>query len=117
MRYVESYIHHNQIGVLIELEIGGGLSVAMPEIKELASDIAMQIAASNPIGISVDDLANVLPLKFRSNEIPNDETPLLQQEYIKDTGMLVEERIQTVARKLKVPIRVLRFVRFAVDDT
>lgn len=117
MRYVESYIHANKIGVLVELEVGGGLTVATQEIKELASDLAMQIAASNPVGIDADHMKNDLPINFRHIEFQDYETPLLQQEYIKDTEIKVKQRIESTSLILKVPIKVHRFVRFSVDDT
>jgi len=117
MRYIESYTHNNRIGVLIELDIGGGLSIATEEVKELAADLAMQIAASNPTGIDTVDAINVAPLKFQLNAKLHDELPLLQQAYIRNTTILVKQRIESISGQLKVPIRVVRFSRYSVDDT
>lgn len=117
MRYIESYLHQNRVGVLVELEIGGGVSVAVAEVRELASDIALQIAATNPMGIDADLMQNVVPVKFRPNEVSGSETPLLQQTFVKDTSMVVKERIETLSATLKTPIRVVRFERYSIDDT
>src|SRR5947209_3850133 len=54
---VEPYIHAGgQIGVLVELDSETDFVARMPEFKELAHEIAMQIAATAPQYLAIDEI-------------------------------------------------------------
>ncbi len=54
---VEAYIHGvGNIGVLVEVNCGTDFVARNPEFKELVHEIALQIAATNPVSVSVDDV-------------------------------------------------------------
>ena len=62
--YIESYVHGKRIGVLVAMEGG---------TPELARDVAMHIAASNPLGVSEADLPAELLAKEREIQIAQAE--------------------------------------------
>jgi elongation factor Ts len=103
--------------------------------KNLAKDIAMQIAASNPLWLNKDEVTPDVLEKERQilmNQAKNEGKPenvaikmvegriakyyrascLLEQEFIKDPEVNVAKYIDSVAEKLEAKIRVLRFARF-----
>jgi elongation factor Ts len=92
-KFIQAYDHDGRIGVLVEFTINGGsIIVRMPEFLDLAKDIAMHIAASNP---------------------DNDKT-LLGQPFVKDTTISVAEHLAQVSARLHEEIAITRFVRW--DD-
>jgi elongation factor Ts len=90
MRYIESHVHQSQVGVLLELEVGADLAADSDEFRQLAHDLALQIAGCKP-------------------KSPGE---LLEQPFIKDPGQLVSHRLYVVSTLLKTPIRITRFVRY-----
>ena len=63
--FIESYVHGKRIGVLVAME--GGTA-------ELGRDLAMHIAASNPLGVSEADLPGELLAKEREIQIAQAES-------------------------------------------
>lgn len=108
---IEPYIHAGgRIGVLVELNCETDFVARLPEFKALAHDIAMQIAATNPQYISINDV----PLEVKENTPPENlaEACLLSQPFIRQPditiGDLINEKIAVIGEN----IRVSRFVRF-----
>ncbi|MBI2034619.1 MAG: translation elongation factor Ts [Candidatus Levybacteria bacterium] len=90
---IESYIHGNRkVGVLLELFCETDFVAKTDEFKQLAHELAMQIAAMDP----------------------NDVATLLKQEYIRDGSLTVGDIISGVIGKLGENITVGRFARFAM---
>jgi len=103
---IETYVHHTKhIGALVELNCETDFVARTAEFKELAHDLAMQIAATSPRFIS-------------SEEIPPDAEPepqpvcLLSQPFIKDPTRTVQEVIAETIAKVGENIKVRRFARF-----
>ena len=90
MRYIQSYVHRSQVGVLLELETDDEVTTRKDEFSELARDLVMQVAAGK--AKTVDEL--------------------LGQQFIKDPQQLISHRIYVVSTQLHAPIRVTRFVRY-----
>lgn len=135
---VESYIHGGgTVGVLVELACETDFVARTDKFKELAHDIALQIAASNPQFIATEDIpAEVVEremgvyreqLKEQGKEGPMvdkiivgkldkfyQEVCLLKQPYFKDdsrnVGAVITEAIATIGENIKVK----RFARFAL---
>lgn len=56
--FVESYLHTNRkVGVLVELKCSAEVA-AKPEVKELAKDLAMHVAAMAPIALSPAEVSD-----------------------------------------------------------
>jgi elongation factor Ts len=118
------YVHMNRIGVLVEVEGGS---------DELAKDIAMQIAATSPQCVSVDDIPEEERAKEREilsaqaiqegkpPEIVEkmvegrlrkhfDEVTLLGQPFVKNPDQKVRDLLKGAGAS------VTRFVRYAVGE-
>ena len=107
---VEAYIHSgNRIGALIEVDCETDFVARTDEMKTLAHDLAMQVAAMAPICISEEDMD---PNESR----PTEEVCLLHQTFIKDPSRRVQEVVQEVMAKVGENIRVSRFARFALGE-
>jgi elongation factor Ts len=58
-RRVFDYIHssNSKLGVLLSLEGPDAASIATPEFEEFGNNVAMQIAAMNPLAVSIDQIS------------------------------------------------------------
>ncbi|NMA55188.1 MAG: translation elongation factor Ts [Firmicutes bacterium] len=137
---IESYIHMgNKLGVLVEVNCETDFVARTDEFREFAKDIAMQVAASNPLYLSREDVpAEVLAKEkdiLRKQAINEgkpeqvvdrivegrlakflDETCLLEQPFIKDpdkkVGDLLKEKIARIGENMVIR----RFVRFRLGE-
>jgi elongation factor Ts len=138
---IESYIHHGaQLGVLIELGCTPESIAANEEVAELGRDLAMQIAAADPRYIRREDvkqedidkekdiqraraLAEGKPEKIVDKVVDGrmgkfyEEICLLEQPFIKENSIKVDELVKQKANKAGGTVNVVRFVRFKVGDT
>lgn len=107
---VECYVHAGgRIGAMLEINCETDFVARTDDFKVLARDLAMQVAATNPLGITMDQLpADV--------ESPPEETCLLNQPFIRDPSRTVEDRIKDVIAKTGENIRVRRFARFELGN-
>ncbi len=132
-----SYIHAGgKIGVLVNLEVSAGLE---DKVVELGKDLAMQIAALNPLFIdksqvdqSTLDKEREILLAQAKNDPKNASKPeaiivkmvegrvgkyykencLMQQEFVKDNSMSVEQHVAAVAKQLGGTIVLKNAIRF-----
>lgn len=135
---IESYIHSNKkIGVLVELRCETDFVARNPEFQKLAHDIAMHIAASNPIYISEDDINPEFLEKERKiylERFAKEKKPpqvlekmiegkmakfkegicLLTQPFVKDDSKTVKDVINEAISKIGENISVKRFTRFEI---
>ena len=131
---IESYVHSNRIGVVVEVNCETDFVARLPEFKELAHQIAMQIAAMSPKYVSEADipaeeysrvkeeLLSSDTLKSKPAEMADkivegqlkkhfQEQVLMSQAYILDDKMTVEDRIKEQIAKSGENIRVSQFKR------
>jgi elongation factor Ts len=135
---VEPYVHLNgQIGVLVELDSETDFVARMPEFRELAHEIALQVAATNPQYLSVDEIPagelETRKTEFREQAVKEgkaekiagniaegrfkkwtQEIALLEQPYIRDDSKIIKQLVQELAAKTRENIVVKRFARFQV---
>lgn len=135
---VEAYVHSNgRVGVLAEINCETDFVAKNEKFKELAHDIAMQVAATDPQYVSRDDMPKEvfekekeiiraqLKQEGKSDNIITKALPgrlekfisevcLLNQPFIKDEDIIVEELIQQKITVLGENIKVNRFVRFSL---
>jgi elongation factor Ts len=105
---VEAYIHSGgRLGALVEVNCETDFVARTEEFKELAHNLAMQVAATNPRFIS--------PEEASEEDEPN-EVCLLLQPFIKEPQKRVQEVITEAIAKLGENIRVRRFARFGLRD-
>jgi elongation factor Ts len=89
---LESYVHNERVGVLLELRCETDFVAKSKEFKELAHNLAMQIAAM----------------------APTDVNDLLTQIYIKDEKLTIEELIKQTIAKFGENIQIERFCRYEI---
>ena len=131
---VETYVHGGgRIGVMVRFEVEGTPDAAA--FQAYAKDIAMQVAASTPTYLDKDAVpaetiakekeiltaqainegkpANIAE-KMVMGRINNyyKEVCLVEQPFIKDGDISVQQFTDTTAKELGVKIRIVDFVRF-----
>lgn len=135
---IESYIHPNKkVGVLLDLRCESDFVARSPEFQQLAHEIALQIAAMNPLYVKPDDipedfmagerkiyaeqLANSGKPKKILDEILEgklnkyrEEVSLLPQQWIKDDAKTIQDLINEYIAKIGENILVRKFVRYEV---
>ena len=118
---VESYIHSGgRIGALVELSSETDFVARNPEFRELARNIAMQVAAMSPKVISEDDLtaeARSELLREHGDEKKAIESAvLLRQPYIRDNSKTIGDLVTAIAAATGENVRVRRFARFQLGE-
>ena len=98
---IESYIHGGgRIGTLIELSCETDFVANTDEFRSLARDIAMQVAAMNPLVITKDERINEPEIEGTDEEIV-----LLEQPFIKDASLKVDDLVKEAILKTGENIR------------
>lgn len=137
---VEAYIHMGgKLGVLVEINCETDFVALNEGFQQFAHDIAMQIAAANPIYVSRDAVNEELIEKERDiyrtmalNEgKPGDivekivdgriekfynEICLLEQAFVKNPDITIKEYLADVVSKIGENIVIRRFVRFSLGE-
>ena len=107
---VESYIHSGgRIGAMVEANCETDFVARTEDFRALAHDIAMQVAAMNPTYISEPEVPE-------GDDVNPSEVCLLQQPFIKDPSMTIDELIREMVGKLGENIRIRRFARFSLGE-
>ncbi|NAZ30025.1 MAG: translation elongation factor Ts [Caldimicrobium sp.] len=137
---VEAYIHANKkIGVLVEINCETDFVARTDEFREFAHNVAMQIAATNPISITREEVPpEVLEREKRiyeeqlreagkpENVIPKilegklekfyKENVLLEQPFIKNPELTIQDLLNELISKTGEKIVIRRFARFQVGE-
>ena len=105
---IASYIHTGgRIGSLVELNCETDFVSRTKEFQALAHDIAMQIAAMNPLYVNGESVPE------GSDEVANEQL-LSKQTFIKDASVTIDEMVRQLGAKTGENIRIGRFKRFAL---
>jgi elongation factor Ts len=105
---IEAYIHTGgRIGALVEVNCETDFVARTGEFKQLAHDLAMQVTATAPRFISLDEVGE--------EEDPT-EVCLLLQPFIKEPEKRVQDIITEAKARLGENIRVRRFARFQLEE-
>jgi elongation factor Ts len=107
---VEAYIHHTRrVGSLVELNCETDFVARTPEFKDLAHDLAMQVAAAAPQFLTSEEM----PAEAEAEAEADPQTVcLLNQPFIKDPTRTVQEIIAETIAKVGENIKVRGFARF-----
>jgi elongation factor Ts len=107
---VESYIHPGgRVGAMVELNCETDFVGRTDEFKELAHNLAMQVAAMKPAYLSAADAPE-------GEDIDPEAACLLSQAYIRDQNLTVQDLINEMIAKVGENVRVNRFVRFELGE-
>jgi len=115
---IESYVHLNdKIGVLVEVNCETDFVSRCDEFKKFTKDLAMQIAALNPIYLKREDLPkDVIKENKESLEDFCKRNCLLEQAFVKDQSKTVKDYLSEVIGKIGENIVVRRFTRFELGE-
>ncbi|OGL73975.1 elongation factor Ts [Candidatus Uhrbacteria bacterium RIFCSPHIGHO2_12_FULL_57_11] len=136
---VHSYIHGNgRVGTLVEVLCETDFVARTEQFQQFVHDIAMQVAASNPLYVSPNQVPAEVIEKEReiaiaeigagkSAEIMDkiiagkiekyySEVCLLRQPFIKDEDQTIEEYLKATIAKLGENIQIRRFCRFSLGE-
>ncbi len=140
---VESYIHAGgRIGAMVEINCETDFVARTDEFKQLARDLAMQIAAMNPLVVSreevpveivekeLQDYREQARTEGKNEEVAEkvaagriekyyQEVVLTEQAFIKEPQRMIKDLIMEMAAKTGENVSVRRFQRFelGVDGT
>jgi elongation factor Ts len=137
---IGSYIHAGgQLGVLVEVNCESDFVARTDDFKDLVHDLAMHIAAADPLYLRREEVpAEVLekekeiarerarlegkPEKILDRIVEGrlskyyEESCLLEQPFVKEATLTIEQLVKTKIAKLGENISVARFIRFKVGD-
>jgi len=109
---VYSYIHHGgRLGVLVEVNCETDFVAKTDGFKELVHNIAMQIAATNPVAVSSKDISEDLIKKKKKYLLPRlkireNRTTLLKKLLKAEYKNTFKKYVWLNNRSLKIPISV-----------
>ena len=107
---VESYIHSGgRIGVLLEVNCETDFVARTDDFKNLAHDLAMQVAAMAPSYVTSEEVPD-------GEDSESAETVLMHQPFIKDPSKSIQDLVNEGIGKLGENIRVRRFTRFSLGE-
>ena len=137
---VQSYIHMGgKLGVLVEVNCETDFVAKNEDFLSFAKNVAMHIAASNPLGIRPEDVpeeivnrekdiyeAQALEMGKPENVVPKivegklnkfyKDNCLLNQPYVKNPDLSVEDLLNELIAKIGENISIRRFVRFQTGE-
>ena len=137
---VFSYIHHGgKLGVLLELNCETDFVAKTDGFNDLAHNLAMQIAATNPSSVSRDDMdpailsreKDIFIDQAKESGKPENiiekmvegkvekfyaESCLIEQQYIKDSERKVSDLLTESVSTLGENIVINRFIRYAIGE-
>lgn len=131
---IGTYVHGGEIGAMVLLSCETDFVARNEEFPQLAREIAMQVAATNPAYLSEADIAEDAKQAARSvfleevKDKPADmqekilegkmasyfkDQVLMHQPYIKDEGKTVRDLITEASQKFGERVEVTKFARFS----
>jgi elongation factor Ts len=137
---IQSYIHMGgKLGVLVEVNCETDFVAKNEDFVQFAKNIAMHIAATNPLGLRAEDVpeetvqrerdiyqAQALETGKPENVIAKivdgkmnkffKENCLLNQPYVRDPDLAVEDVLNELIAKIGENITIRRFVRFQTGE-
>ena len=133
---VGGYVHAGgKIGVLVKFDVADKSVVNSDAFRTFSKDIAMQIAAVNPLYLGKEDVPSDViehERKILKEQIVNDGKPeniaekivegrigkyfkevcLTEQAFVKDGNLSVNQYVANTAKELGTEIKIISFVRF-----
>ena len=136
---VYSYIHDGRVGAMVEVNSETDFVARGDDFQAMIKNIAMHIAASNPIYLDsseipaevTDKQKEIYAAQLLAEGKPeamierimigkikkwHRDVCLLNQDYVKDDKLSVQEYVTEVASTIKENIKVRRFVRFELGE-
>jgi len=136
-----AYIHTGgKIGVLVEVNCETDFVAKTDDFQQFARNMAMQIAATSPLGVRTEDISEEVVHKerqiYRAQALETGKPEkmvdkiaegklskflkdncLMDQPYVRDPNRTVQDVLNEVIGKIGENISVRRFVRFQVGES
>jgi len=136
---IASYIHGGRIGVIVEINSETDFVAKNLEFQEFGKDVAMQVAAANPLYLRKEDVPQEAIEKEKEilrNQALNEGKPaqivdkmvegriakyykevcLLEQPFIKDPDKTIDQLLKEKISKIGENLSIRRFSRFEVGE-
>jgi len=135
---IAAYIHASgTIGVMVELSCETDFVGKNPEFKQVAYDIAMHVAATNPSYLKREDISDAERTKVSEtfkNEVKDKpaemqekilagkvdayfaDKVLLEQDFIKNPELKIQDLVNGTVQKFGERTEIRRYVRFSVSE-
>jgi elongation factor Ts len=134
---VQSYIHGGSVGAIVELSCETDFVAKNDEFKALAYDVAMQVAATDPLFLKMEDVtpeakataievfaeeAKDKPAEIKEKIIEGKlnsyfgEQTLMEQPFIKNSELKIKDLITGAVQKFGERIEIRRFIRFSTKS-
>jgi len=137
---VHAYIHGGgKIGVLVEVNCETDFAAKSEDFGEFVRNLALQIAAANPLGIKPEDLPQDIVERERAIYLAQaqqsgkpqpilekmvdgkmrkfyEENALMQQRYIRDPDKSIQDYLNELTAKVGEKIEVRRFCRYQLGE-
>jgi len=133
---VHAYIHANgKVGAMVEVSCETDFVARNEEFQAFVHDLAMQVAATNPLYVKPEDIPAEIVAKEKEMYLEEvqgkppaviekilegklqkyySEVCFLKQSFVKDEDITIEELINQKIAKIGEKIEVKRFVRFQI---
>jgi len=135
---IESYIHAGgKLGVMVELNCETDFVAKTDDFREFARDVAMHVAAANPVSLSRDDVPAEIVERERQIYVQQaldsgkpenivekmvagkvdrflSEICLLEQQFVKNPEKNIQDMLNELIGKMGENVSIRRFVRFQV---
>ncbi len=138
---IQSYIHMGgKIGVMVELGCESDFVAKNDDFKEFARNIAMHVAATNPVSILPEEVPEDILARereiYRAQALETGkpenivdkiaegklnkfykENCLMKQEYVRDPSLSIADLVNQLIAKIGENITIKRFARFQVGES
>ncbi|MBN8535526.1 MAG: elongation factor Ts [Deltaproteobacteria bacterium] len=138
--YVHTYIHgEGKIGVLLEVAAGTAAALTSPDFKTFTQDVALHIAAMNPMALSSAQVPAEVVTKekeiLKAKNLEQGKKPemiekivegqirkflaescLVEQAFVKNPDLKVNDYAKETAKKLGTTVEIKRFTRFELGE-
>jgi elongation factor Ts len=135
---IETYIHAGgKLGVMVELGCETDFVAKNDDFREFARDIAMHIAAANPISISREDVPEAVVAREKEIYVQQAldsgkpeaivekmvsgkvekflaEIVLLEQKFVKNPDLSIQDLLNELVGKIGENISIKKFARFQI---
>ena len=137
---VHAYIHSGgKIGVLVEVNCETDFAAKSEDFAEFVRNVALQIAATNPLGVNPEDIPQDIVERERAIYLAQagesgkpqnivekivdgkmrkfyEENSLMQQNYIRDPDKAIQDYLNELIAKIGEKIEVRRFCRYQLGE-
>ncbi|WP_425443302.1 translation elongation factor Ts [Thermodesulforhabdus norvegica] len=137
---VQAYVHGGgRIGVLVEINCETDFAARSDAFQEFAKNIAMQIAATNPLGVEKEDIPQEIVERERAiyeaqaretgkpeNVIQKivegkmrkffEEAALMEQPFIRDPDKTIRDYLNELVAQIGEKVVIRRFTRYQLGE-